>query len=189
MRPEVDFAGRAIQGDRDNQEDFYAFEPLGKSRLLLVLADGAGGQAKGEAASRSAALGFLDCFGAARGKELPTLSTALDSANQRLAEFIDRDPTHRASMATTLLAVLVNGTSFNWISVGDSPLILFREARRSGSTPIIPAPEFRATSSCRKTCCSPRWWAAASRRSTGGGSLIPWSKTMSSSRPATGSGR
>lgn len=126
MRPEVDFAGRAIQGDRDNQEDFYVFEVLGKSRLLLVLADGAGGQAAGEQASRSAALGFLDCFGAARGKELPALSTALTSANQRLAEFIDRDPSRRASMATTLLAVLVDSGAFSWISVGDSPLILFR---------------------------------------------------------------
>jgi protein phosphatase len=129
MRPEVDFAGRAIQGDRDNQEDFYAFEVLGKTQLLLVLADGAGGQASGEQASRSASLGFLDCFAAARDKNLPTLSTALASANQRLAEFIDKDPNRRSSMATTLLAVLVDGPSFQWISVGDSPLILFRDGR------------------------------------------------------------
>jgi serine/threonine protein phosphatase PrpC len=129
MRPEVDFAGRAIQGDRDNQQDFYAFEPLEDGRLLLVLADGAGGQAKGEMASRNAALGFLECFAQARGKTPPTLSDALNHANQRLAEYIDEDPPRRATMATTLLAVLVEGLSFHWISVGDSPLLLFRDGK------------------------------------------------------------
>ena len=62
MRPEIDFAGRAIQGQREDQEDFYAFEQLKGGRVLLVVADGAGGQASGELASRNAALGFLDDY-------------------------------------------------------------------------------------------------------------------------------
>jgi protein phosphatase len=125
MRPEIDFAGRAMQGNREDQEDFYAFEQLG-TRVLLVLADGAGGQASGELASRNAALGFLDYFAHSSDKTVPTLFAALQEGNRRLAAFMDGDPTHRASMATTLLAVVVDGHALHWISVGDSPLVLFR---------------------------------------------------------------
>jgi protein phosphatase len=125
MRPETDFAGRAIQGQREDQEDFYAFEQLG-SRVLLVLADGAGGQASGELASRNAALGFLDYFARSEDTTVPTLFAALQEGNRRLAAFMDGDPTRRATMATTLLAVVVDGHALNWISVGDSPLLLFR---------------------------------------------------------------
>jgi serine/threonine protein phosphatase PrpC len=127
MRPEIDFAGRAIQGHREDQEDFYAFEQLSGGRVLLVLADGAGGQASGELASKNAALGFLDYFARSKDKTVPTLFAALHEGNQRLATFMDGDPTRRATMATTLLALVVDGEALNWISVGDSPLLLFRD--------------------------------------------------------------
>ena len=126
MRPEIDFAGRAIQGEREDQEDFYAFEVLDKNQLLLVLADGAGGQAAGELASRQAGMGFLDAYSDLDGGALPNLKDALLRANRRLAEFIDRDPAKCSTMATTLLAVLIDDRAVQWISVGDSPLLLFR---------------------------------------------------------------
>jgi PPM family protein phosphatase len=126
MRPEFDFAGRAIQGQREDQEDYYAFEQLG-NRVLLVLADGAGGQASGELASSNAALGFLDHFARSKDATVPTLFAALHEGNKRLASFMDGDPTRRATMATTLLAVVMDGITLNWISVGDSPLLLYRD--------------------------------------------------------------
>jgi len=125
MRPEIDFAGRAIQGHREDQEDFHAFEQLG-NRVLFVLADGAGGQASGELASRNAAQGFLDYFARSQDTTVPTLFAALQEANRRLASFMDGDPIRRATMATTLLAIVIEGHALNWISVGDSPLLLFR---------------------------------------------------------------
>jgi PPM family protein phosphatase len=128
MRPEIDFAGRAIQGQREDQEDYHAFEQLGE-RVLFVLADGAGGQASGELASSNAALGFLDYFAQSQDTTVPTLFAALHEGNRRLAAFMDGDPARRATMATTLLAVVVDGRALNWISVGDSPLLLFRGGR------------------------------------------------------------
>jgi serine/threonine protein phosphatase PrpC len=129
MRPEIDFAGREIQGRRDRQEDFYAFEVLGEDRLLLVLADGVGGQAAGELASRAAVTGFMDGFAASTLPEPQRFSAALALANRRIAEAIDEHPEKRSTMATTLLAVLVAGPALHWISVGDSPLLLFREGK------------------------------------------------------------
>jgi serine/threonine protein phosphatase PrpC len=127
MRPEIDYAGRAIQGEREDQEDFYAFEQLEGGRLLLVIADGAGGQASGELASRNATMGFLDCFAQSSDTTVPTLFAALQEGNRRLAAFMNGDPSQRATMATTLLALVVEGRTLNWISVGDSPLLLFRD--------------------------------------------------------------
>jgi serine/threonine protein phosphatase PrpC len=126
MRPEIDFAGRAMQGDRENQEDFYAFEYLPNGCVLVVLADGAGGQAAGEVASQTAAEGFLDYFAQSTDEVPASLFAALQEGNRKLAQFMDGDPERRASMATTLVAAAVDGDKLNWISVGDSPLLLFR---------------------------------------------------------------
>ena len=128
MRPEIDFAGRSIQGQREDQEDFLAFEQLG-SRLVMALGDGAGGQAAGEHASRSAVMGFLEYFAQSNGATAATLFGALHEGNRRVAAFMSDAPTERATMATTLLAVVVEERALHWISVGDSPLLLFRAGR------------------------------------------------------------
>ncbi len=128
MRPEVDFAGRSIQGEREDQEDFLAFEQLG-SRLVMALGDGAGGQAAGEHASRNAVMGFLEYFAKVNGATAPTLFGALHEGNRRVAAYMSNAPVERAAMATTLLAVVMEERALHWISVGDSPLLLFRAGR------------------------------------------------------------
>jgi protein phosphatase len=128
LRPEIDFAGRAMQGQREEQEDYLAFEQFG-GRLLLVLADGAGGQAAGEHASRNAVLGFLECFARSQDDTVPTLFAALHEGNRRVAAFMDGHAAPLEAMATTLLAVAIEERTLHWISVGDSPLLLFREGR------------------------------------------------------------
>jgi len=128
MRPEIDFAGRAIQGHRDDQEDYLAFEQLG-SRTILALADGAGGQAAGEHASRNAVVGFMEYFARSSDAVAPTLFGALHEGNRRVAAFMGDAPEERAAMATTLLAAVVEDRTLHWISVGDSPLLLFRAGR------------------------------------------------------------
>jgi protein phosphatase len=140
MRPEIDFAGRAIQGQREDQEDYLAFEQLG-DRTILVLADGAGGEAAGEHASRNAVLGFLECFAQSNDAIAPTLFAALHEGNRRVAAFIDGAPAEHAAMATTLVAAVVEERELRWISVGDSPLLLFRAGRlvRLNADHSIPA--------------------------------------------------
>jgi serine/threonine protein phosphatase PrpC len=125
MRPELDFAGRAVQGARDNQEDFHVFQELDSGGLLLVLADGVGGETGGERASHAAVYGFLDGFAEATGPDGLRFPAALRRANQDVARVIAGTP-GSIHMATTLLAVRVENGELSWISVGDSPLLLFR---------------------------------------------------------------
>jgi serine/threonine protein phosphatase PrpC len=129
MRPEIDFAGREILGARDNQEDFYAFEQLEGGGLLLALADGVGGAIGGELASHAAVHGFLDSFAASRAPDGLRFQTSLARANQAVARAIEAAPIANIHMATTLLAVQVKPASLQWISVGDCPLILFRDGK------------------------------------------------------------
>lgn len=126
MQAEEDFAGGQMQGNRANQEDFYAFSQPGDGSLLVVVADGVGGHAAGQVASKVAVQAFLEGFERAKGPETERLSTALAFANLQVAATVEADPRNFSGMGTTLVAVHVKDRALHWISVGDSPLYLFR---------------------------------------------------------------
>ena len=130
---EQDFAARQYRGRRENQEDYYAFadatapeeEPL--SRILLVIGDGLGAHAGGSVASYLAVGSFIKSY---HDNDLPPgwrLRVALEAANETLGVVSSRLPAVHNTMGTTLVALLVTPTTLQWISVGDSPLYLFRE--------------------------------------------------------------
>jgi len=132
---EQDFAARQYRGRRENQEDYYAFadatspdeEPL--SRLLLVLGDGLGAHAGGSVASYLAVGSFIKAFHEQDIAPAWRLRVALEAANETLGILLNRLPTISNSMGTTLVAALVTPTSLQWISVGDSPLFLYRDGK------------------------------------------------------------
>ncbi|MFZ4594304.1 MAG: PP2C family protein-serine/threonine phosphatase [Verrucomicrobiaceae bacterium] len=132
---EQDFAARQYRGRRENQEDYYAFadatapeeEPL--SCLLLVIGDGLGAHAGGSVASYLAVGSFIKTY---HDNDLPPgwrLRVALEAANETLGIVSSRLPAVHNSMGTTLVALLATPTTLQWISVGDSPLFLFREGK------------------------------------------------------------
>ena len=120
------------RGRRERQEDDLAhidgdtLAPEGNHSVALV-ADGMGGHAAGNVASRTAVRGFLQAYGT-RGHPRDRLRSALDRANAAIAEEMDRDAA-LSGMGTTLLAAAVTEEGLHWISVGDSPLYLFRAGR------------------------------------------------------------
>jgi PPM family protein phosphatase len=132
----------ASQGARRYQEDTAAIWPGGPAssyvehgqadvlegldgQLLAVLADGMGGHAGGALASRLACDAFIDAFVRGDGASVERLQAALSSSNAALAEKIQENP-HLMGMGSTLVGAHFSAAGLHWVSVGDSPLYLFR---------------------------------------------------------------
>ena len=131
-----DFAGRQLLGSRKAQEDSYAFSIISDrdgdvEKLLVVIADGLGGHASGQEASQRAVAAFVEEFfqhaPRADGNDAFALNEGLMFANECIAQAIDEANGKFDGMGTTLLAATVSRTCLQWISVGDSPLFLFRK--------------------------------------------------------------
>lgn len=128
----VAVATAQITGARDYQEDTVAVQVLAADaaahagELLLVLADGMGGHAGGEVASRLVVEQFCRAYAASPANIADALRSSLDSANERLAEAA-ADAPRLGGMGTTLVSCVVSESLLYWISVGDSPLWLCRD--------------------------------------------------------------
>jgi serine/threonine protein phosphatase PrpC len=132
---EKNFAARQYRGKRDNQEDYYAFADASESgdaalqKLLLVVGDGLGAHAGGSIASYIAVNAFVRAFHEKDGSHSWRLRAAMDTANETLGYISGRMPAVTTPMGTTMLAVLAAKDQMEWISVGDSPLFLYRKGR------------------------------------------------------------
>ena len=122
------------QGSRSQQEDDYGvFElppELEAGDLLLVLADGMGGERGGARASALAVRAFVETYDMVPGSTIPErLECTLTHVNERMRWEAATDPDGLDGMGCTLLAVVLAGEGLYWISVGDSPLWLWRAGR------------------------------------------------------------
>ncbi|MEZ5775281.1 MAG: protein phosphatase 2C domain-containing protein [Hyphomicrobiaceae bacterium] len=135
-------ATRAITGTRDRQEDACAFafpdaralyftasgRVTGTGELLAVLADGMGGHVAGAEASRTACATFIESYAQSEGLTRDRFEAALTAANAAIAERIAHDH-NLEGMGSTLVAAAFGDEGLRWVSVGDSPLFLFRQRR------------------------------------------------------------
>jgi PPM family protein phosphatase len=119
----------AIQGSRSEQQDAVRLRWLADDGAwLIVLADGMGGHAAGDLASRIAVDSFVGTFASDRdeGSELETaFKHALEDANAKIGTVQDMRP-ETAGMGTTLVAAHISNQGLRWVSVGDSLLMLYR---------------------------------------------------------------
>ena len=130
--PGIRHASGQFVGKRERQEDDLGHIngdtlDLEGNHSVALVADGMGGHAAGEVASRAAVRSFLQAYGT-RGLVRDRLQSALDRANAAIAEEADRNAA-LVGMGTTLVAAAVTEQGLHWISVGDSPLYLFRAGR------------------------------------------------------------
>lgn len=123
----IDCAGIEFLGDRDGQEDYFLAQVISNgSEVLATLADGMGGHASGEVASQRAVEAFNKTV-----KEYPSdsitakLAAGLQQANNEIANSINGDAS-LDGMGCTLVGLHIGSDGLRWISVGDSPLFLFR---------------------------------------------------------------
>ena len=130
LRKSIDFAGRESLGARETQEDYSLFlEGPSGAQLLAVLADGMGGHTGGEVASKLAVDAFVATFHAYPSVSVPVkLGAALQEANNKLASRIKNAPA-LADMGCTIVGLFIDAAGLQWISVGDSPLFLYRNKR------------------------------------------------------------
>ena len=138
MFPKAQFAYDAAtsisRGRRDRQEDAIAADFMNGTGLgFAVLADGMGGHAAGDIASKIVVTEvFSELKFRAGEPELlekhlkDALSAAAHAANDCVGHYAQQNAV-TGGMGSTLLAPVLFHDRLYWISVGDSPLYLFRD--------------------------------------------------------------
>lgn len=129
-----DTASAISKGGRAYQEDAMISDFMSGSDVsMAVLADGMGGHAAGDVASKVVVTEvFRDLTfkrdAIADGSAPPTeiLEGAAQRANSVLSRLVEDRPDQRG-MGATLLGLLIREDALHWVSVGDSPLFLFRD--------------------------------------------------------------
>ena len=133
---EYDAATAISQGRRERQEDAVAADfPAGTGTGFAVLADGMGGHAAGDIASRIVVTEVFSELKLQAGDPAAleqaigaVLQQAASGADACLGEYASQQPQARG-MGATLLAPVLFCDRLYWISAGDSPLYLFRDGR------------------------------------------------------------
>jgi serine/threonine protein phosphatase PrpC len=130
---EDSFAGRQFIGCRDHQEDYYAFSDISSdkgppiSRLLVALGDGLGAHIGGQVASSFLIHEFVKTFKSSTLSTAWRLRVSLETANENLFALSSKFSWSDAPMGSTFIGLVVTTQALHWVSVGDSPLFLFRQ--------------------------------------------------------------
>jgi len=136
--PRYDVASGISQGARDYQEDAITADfPVGSEAGFVVLADGMGGHAAGDVASKivltevysELKFHFADVE-AFESRAPEILRNVADLANDTLRQHTRTHPETDGMGATLVVPALVENRLW-WISVGDSPLFLYRNGKLS----------------------------------------------------------
>lgn len=131
--PRYDVASALCQGGRDYQEDAIVTDfPFGSDSGVVVLADGMGGHAAGDVASKIVVtevfseLKFQSANFHEFERDIPSMMTsAAAGANACVRDHVMDNPQTRGMGATLVSLVMVENRMF-WMSIGDSPLYLLR---------------------------------------------------------------
>lgn len=140
MHPATDFiyeTSTAIDlGRRERQEDAVASDfSSGEAFGFAVLADGMGGHAAGDVASKIVVTEMFSELKLQSGdpkllepRIAEVLKAAAIQANNCLGLYAQENPNSNGMGATLLAPVLINDHLY-WVSVGDSPFYLFRDGK------------------------------------------------------------
>lgn len=114
-------------GDRESQQDCLAVSPeaLYESKgILAVVADGMGGLADGDKVSQTVAGTMMNGFMMSREASPEMILSLTTEANQAVNRFLG---VNQGRSGSTLVAGIVKDGMFNYVSVGDSRICLYRQ--------------------------------------------------------------
>lgn len=116
---------------RKNNEDYETYFEPGRADVVeqfgrvYIVADGVGGAATGEVASKFSALKVMHtCYSQPSLKTWQRIKVGMKRANDELVEYIRQNA--QARMATTITVAAVNGEEMTVVNVGDSRAYLVR---------------------------------------------------------------
>lgn len=137
--PRFDVASAISQGKRDYQEDAVVTDfSVSEDHGVIVLADGMGGHAAGDVASKLVVTEVYSLlkrqsgyFAEEDGKGIPDrLMEAAVRANDMVRHYVGENP-ETEGMGATLVSLVLLDARLYWNSVGDSPLYHMRGGRLS----------------------------------------------------------
>ena len=135
-----DFAAASAVGTRERQEDdwgTHAHPPAQEkgTRLLAAVADGMGGAPAGDQASRIVIRTFMDSYLSIDQPAGRRLHDAMLHANEAIELAVQAQP-NQDGMGATLVAALFFPGCCEWLSVGDSFILLCRDGRVERVNPL-----------------------------------------------------
>ena len=135
-----DFAVATTIGARDRQEDEWGIFPGPPSLedgalLLAAVADGMGGMPAGSQASDITVRVFFDSYVLINRPAHERLRHALAHANREVGIAVEADP-RLDGMGCTLVAALFFTDRCEWLSVGDSLILLYRDGELERVNPF-----------------------------------------------------
>ena len=116
---------------RNSNQDFvYASDQkVGRLPSLLIVADGMGGHAAGDLASRVCVETVVSSIeGSGQTETIPILAEAVQKANRAVLKKAAEKPEY-AGMGTTIVAAVIDGNTLYVANVGDSRLYLIDDDR------------------------------------------------------------
>lgn len=124
--PCLEIAGSSIIGTRQYQQD-YAGIYSDSSEVFGIICDGMGGLSGGERASKTAADLFIqDYLKGNKGLEPTEFLMREAGIMDRAVAGLRDEKGKLLNAGTTVVAVIVRGNRFYWLSVGDSRIYLIR---------------------------------------------------------------
>ncbi len=128
----IDIFGYSDIGTGFENQDNWAFGPLGENGFYAMIADGLGGHIGGKQASQIAIQTILSCFTNSESK-LPTkeqLAQWLLNANDNVL----RQQSSDNQMKTTIICLFVSDDQAIWAHIGDSRLYYYIDGDLSDHT-------------------------------------------------------
>ncbi|MBI3715830.1 MAG: serine/threonine-protein phosphatase [Betaproteobacteria bacterium] len=124
-------------GGRKVNQDRLAYS-YSKDVLMMAIADGMGGHARGEIAAEVAVNTLTHRFQqeAARGtlkRPMEFLESSIQAAHRAIVAFADQNDMLECPRTTIVVCIVQNGTA-RWAHSGDSRLYIFRDGRLGTST-------------------------------------------------------